>query len=362
MQKKLLPHIGCGALSYVLLTKAYPFSVFSTMDDIKYTLLINRYLDGLTTHEEERQLYEWLSLSPENMARFRRLKEGHVRMRIAIEHGDTNEVARRKVEAKIRRRTRRRRMGYSAAACIAVLLVAGAVLLGRFGADVQQGDLTAFETERGEQREVTLPDGSVVTLNAESRVSYIFEEQRGLRLVYLTGEAFFDVVSDPRKPFIVRTDCMDARVLGTRFNISAYPDDRSVETTIMSGRVALSLHGSDARPVEVTVNDRATLVKGSDSLRIGRVDASVVGEWMNGALVFREAFLGDIARKLERTYDISIELRDSGLSDLVYTATFDKGTAVEEILTLFALTSPIEYTRTANRIVITHKPRVPMAK
>lgn len=317
--------------------------------------LIEKYLGGASSGVEDRLIYEWITESDENMAEFRRIKDARDRLGIMAAEADTQDEARRKVWKKIGRKPARRRM-YAVAASVAAVLAVGIFLFGRFGSGVE-GDGIAFQTERGQLKEVTLPDGSTVTLNAESKISYIFEEDRGLRLVFLTGEAFFDVVRDTLNPFVVRTDHMDARVLGTKFNISAYPDSRAVETTIMEGRVALSIHGLDADPVEVTADDRATLIKGGGSFRLDRVDASLIGQWMDGTLVFREALLGDIAGKLERYYDIPVELSGDGLYNMVYTATFDKGTPVEKILELFAFTSPIDYRVTDDRIVITLKNR-----
>lgn len=321
-------------------------------------IIIKKYLDGSSTGEEERILYDWISRSEENLAEFRRIKRGYDRVALLTAEADSPERARRKIDAKIMRRSRRRRRVFAAAAsAMAAAVIAGVVMsgwLGREAGTAENG--IAYQTERGERKEVVLPDGSTVTLNAESKVSYIFEEERGMRQVFLTGEAFFDVVRDTLNPFIVRTDHMDARVLGTRFNISAYPESRAVEATIMEGRVALTVHGSGAAAVEVTANDRATLVKGTAEFRLDRVDASLIGQWMNGALVFREAFLGDIAGTLQRYYDIPVRLADRELATMVYTATFDKDTPVEKILDIFAYTSPIEYAITDDGIVITLKP------
>ncbi len=125
-----------------------------------------------------------------------------------------------------------------------------------------------------------------------------------------------------------------------------------VEATIMEGRVALSLSGSDGEPIVVTANDRATLVKGRGSFRLDHLDASVIAQWIDGALVFRETWLSDIAGRLERYYDVSVRLADKQLGSMVYTATFDKDTPIEKILELLAFTSPIEYAIDGKQIVI----------
>lgn len=321
--------------------------------------LIRNYLDGLSTEVENRTLYKWISESERNLAEFEKIKRDHDRIGIMTARVDPRQKARMKIEQKIMGRRRRRKFGFAATAIsAAAVLLAVLFITDRLGRLNEQMDEIAYQTERGEQKGITLPDGSVVTLNAESKVSYIFDDDRNLRLVFLTGEAFFDVVRDTLNPFIVRTDHINARVLGTKFNICAYPTDRVVETTIMEGRVALSLSGSDGDPIEVTANDRATLVKGGDSFRLDRLDASVVTQWMDGALVFREAWLSDIVGRLERYYNVSVTLADKQLNPMVYTATFDKGTPIEKILELLAFTSPIEYTVDGTEIEIKLKKTV----
>ena len=315
--------------------------------------LISKYLDGLTTETENRTLYEWISESGSNLAEFRELKRDHDRLAIMISGTDSPEQARSKTGRKIAARRRRRRIGIAAAAVSAAVVLLAALFVATSPKSTDaNADEIAYRTERGEQKGITLPDGSVVTLNAESRLSYIFDDARNLRLVFLTGEAFFDVVRDTLNPFIVRTDHVNARVLGTKFNMCAYPTDRMVETTIIEGRVALSLSGSGEEPVEVVANDRATFVKGSSSFRLDRIDASLSAQWMSGALVFRESYLGDIAGRLERYYDVTVTLADMELYPMVYTATFDKDTPIADILELLAFTSPIEYTVDGKQIEI----------
>ncbi len=315
------------------------------MKDQTHIRLIRKYLDGLSTEDENFTLYEWLSESERNLAEFRKLKIGHDRVGILTAKMDSPQHARNMIEHKVVSRRRRRRTGLAAAAAVsaAAVLLAGLFFTGITERTGIPADEVAYQTERGEQKGIILPDGSVVTLNAESRLSYIFDDERNLRLVFLTGEAFFDVVHDTLNPFIVRTDHVNARVLGTKFNMCAYPADRVVETTIMEGRVALSLPGSGEPPIEVTVNDRATLIKGGSSFRLDHLDAAVTARWMNGALVFREAWLGDIAGRLERYYNVSVKLADKQLHSMIYTATFDKGTPIADILELLAFASPIEY-------------------
>jgi ferric-dicitrate binding protein FerR (iron transport regulator) len=322
------------------------------MNDPTNERLIRKYLDGLSTEDENRALYEWLSESEANLLEFKELKRDHDRIGIATAGAGSPQQARRRTELKIAARRRRRRIGRAVASSAAAVVLALLFAIGPTDRDDPRAEEVAFLTRRGEQKGITLPDGSVVTLNAERRLSYIFDEARNLRLVLLTGEAFFDVVRDTLNPFIVRTDHVNARVLGTKFNICDYPEDMTVETTIMEGRVALSLAGSDEAPIEVTANDRATLVKGSGSLRLDRLDPSSIAQWMNGALVFREALLGDIAGRLERHYDVSVTLADPRLREMVYTATFDRDTPIADILELLSYTSPVEYTIAGSRIEI----------
>ena len=324
-----------------------------------YISLIDKYLDDVTSGDEDRELYEWISASAANFEQFRERKEARDRIGLSFAAALPLETAKATVRRKIDRKRRTRTFRwFTAAAAVVALLVAlpNIIVTGPDGDGEPKVPGLAYSSERGEIREVTLPDGSTAWLNVDSRLSYIFEESRGLRIVYLSGEAFFDVVRDTLNPFIVRTDHIDARVLGTKFNVNAYPDQEIVETTIMEGRVALSVHGGDGGAVEVTANDRALLVKGERSFSFDKVDAEGMLRWREGTLVFRGEPLARIAVRLERIYDVDIALEDPSLGDMLYTATFDKDTPVTDILDLFVFTSPIEYTITGDKIEITLKP------
>lgn len=161
-----------------------------------------------------------------------------------------------------------------------------------------------IQVPRGGEFELILPDKTHVWLNSESEISFPTKFEPGKRQVTLKGEAFFDVAKDPKSPFLIQTgENLTVRVLGTKFNVQAYPDDRIIETTLCEGAVLVSdgkqelrLH-PDQQAVYNIQEKRLTSVK---------VNAWQVAAWKDGKFIFENASLESIMNKLSRWYDIQV--------------------------------------------------------
>lgn len=205
-------------------------------------------------------------------------------------------------------------------------------------------DTVTFEessaTDRGENHEITLPDGSVVLLNADSRISWNSDFNNETREIQLVGEAFFDVVRHPGRPFIVHTGNMDVKVLGTRFNVRAYPDDFEPVTTLVSGSVEVTGEAKSAvtlRPLQTAVLDRQT-----DRFEIFDITEDEAAPWREGKLIFRDAPLEIVIRDIERKYDVECNVGALEMKDFKFTGTFDNLT-IEEVLRVLKISSDIDY-------------------
>ena len=156
---------------------------------------------------------------------------------------------------------------------------------------------------RGGDFKVTLADGTIVWLNSCTRLRYPLDFKGDVREVFLEGEAYFEVAKDAKHPFVVRTADVDVRVLGTRFNLSAYEDDALVSTTLEEGSVEVStpLGKQVIRPNEQLVfNVKEGKVDCRD------VDASVYSAWKDGMFVFEDETLERIMRRLQMWYDVEV--------------------------------------------------------
>lgn len=207
-----------------------------------------------------------------------------------------------------------------------------------------------------ETRTVTLPDRTEIVLNRYSTLTYPERFRRGERKVKLQGEAYFEVSKDAARPFCVEAGAVRVKVLGTHFNVEAYPQDTQVKTTLLEGSVAVNLIGQKAEPLILSPNESAIYDKERQSLtRHTEADATEEIVWRNGTLLFKGAPLQEIARQLANAFHTEIRIEGTDLQNYRMTATFSDGETLEEILSLLCRNQKFEYTRTNDLITITQK-------
>ena len=180
---------------------------------------------------------------------------------------------------------------------------------------------------------VQLPDGSEVTLNRYSQLAYPnrFKEQN--REVSLKGEAYFAVSKDKNHPFIVQTGVVDVRVLGTEFNVEAYPRDALVKATLYEGSVAVDAENDNSLvlvPGELAVYDKeARLLNKSHATKM---DDEIA--WKDGALIFSNTSLREISRQLSNAFNVEIVIEGEQLGERKLSGRFIHGETLETILSL----------------------------
>lgn len=195
--------------------------------------------------------------------------------------------------------------------------------------------------ERGQRSQFKLSDGTRVWLNSDSRLKVPAQFSRGLREVYLEGEAFFDVTKNPDLPFIIHAGESVTTVLGTQFNLQAYPDE-DIQIVVKEGRVVFGSHQRDDESSELVKNQMAVL-SDADQLIINKVaDLERYIGWTEGRLVFEDTPLKEVAKKLERRYDIECTIEERALQNRTVTATFEDET-MTEVLKIIALSVGITY-------------------
>ncbi len=241
------------------------------------------------------------------------------------------------------------------AASIAVLIAVGVWL---YLAQVSPPEVKYLTetTRRGEQRTVSLPDGSVVRLNAESSIT--FPEQfttSDARDVELTGEGFFDVTHNEAQPFIVRSGNLLTTVLGTTFNIRAYPEDKTIAVTVATGQVKIEPSdighqqpGSQLlRPGEQGVYDKL-----STNIARAQVETEKYLAWKEGTIVLEGASLEEATAILGRWYDVEFVLKNPRLKSCMIDGKF-RNDKLENILENLRFLMGIDYRiEPGNRIII----------
>lgn len=271
--------------------------------------------------------------------------------------------------------------------------VAAAVILAVFigfrwyGSNEQReqlaGQLNEISTRPGSKSKVQLPDGSVVWLNAGSKLTYDKDFGVELREVTLTGEGFFDVTKNKEKPFIINTNSIRIKVLGTAFNVKAYPEDKHTETSLIRGSIEVTIRSRPndkiiLSPSEklVVENDIATVesteknqhrktgniartelpgintLMAVNKLKYSPKDSSVAEiQWVNNKLVFRDEAFSELAVKMERWYDVQIDITDPRIAEERLNGIFESETIVQALEALKEFI-PFQYERTGNKIII----------
>lgn len=215
---------------------------------------------------------------------------------------------------------------------------------------------TAIYTTRiGEIKRLLLSDGTKVCLAPDSRISFPKRFDTQKRDVQLYGEAYFEVTHDTKRPFEVRTRHSKVRVLGTRFNIHAYPNESYEQTALLEGKVKINLYtrGRPSGEEILKPNTNVRIDTTTGTYTIASTTPNEILAWQQKRLVFNNERFVDIAKKLERFYNISIKFSTPALTDIRFTAEFDKE-SVEEILKSFQIIDSFSYTRKGNTYYLSH--------
>ena len=207
-----------------------------------------------------------------------------------------------------------------------------------------------------EVRTIRLPDGSTVTLNRYSSLSYPEKFKSGQREVELNGEAYFEVSKDPGHPFVVYTETVDIQVLGTHFNVDAYPANPDVRTTLLTGSVAVSDKSKSGRMI-LKPNETAIYNKVEKRLTC-EVPENAQDEisWRRGEFIFDNLTLREVARELSNSFGTTVHISDTSLQNYRITARFRNGEDLETILSVSHDAGYFNYSRNKKQITITAKP------
>ena len=232
-------------------------------------------------------------------------------------------------------------------------------------------------TRNGSKTNLLLPDGTTVWLNAGSRLSYDSLYGTNLREVTLSGEAYFYVVRNPKKPFIIHTGKINIRVLGTVFNVKSYPEEKTIETSLIKGSIEVSFSSQPSKKIILKPNQKLIIDKTeiisapstspgivvSDPLisiehlnRIGSDSSITETGWMENRLYFDDMSFRDLLHSMERKYGVSFKMNDSVLNTIHFTGSFQNETVPQALdalrLTAEQSTTDFKYEIKGNQVFI----------
>jgi transmembrane sensor len=207
---------------------------------------------------------------------------------------------------------------------------------------------------KGSVSEWQLPDGTQIFLNADSKLKYKAESKKGVREIFLEGEAWFEASTNKKRPLIVHTPYYDINVTGTQFNIKAYEDDSEIITTLEEGEIVLSPSANIILEENVTMKpgEQAILDKESKNLNIKTVNPRWYTAWKDNKLIFMNMTLEKLIILIERKYGVDIVVKDPSILNYHCDGTFKNETIIE-VLEIIKKTLPINYEIVGQRIEIT---------
>lgn len=225
----------------------------------------------------------------------------------------------------------------------------------------------------GAPREITLPDSSVVWLNAGSHIRYAGNFIQKRREVYLDGEAYFDVKQDAGHPFFVHAGNITIKVLGTEFNVRAYQDENRIETTLINGKVQVQIAGTPDKKIVLTPDEKLTVINQRFSLsgkspakrkelsfQVKEVTPSQTitpipeVAWLQDKLAFQNEPFAELSKKLERRYAVHIIFRDTSLKEERLTGVFENET-IQRALKILQMTTPFAYKIQGDTVYLKHR-------
>ncbi|MFV0266428.1 MAG: FecR family protein [Draconibacterium sp.] len=188
---------------------------------------------------------------------------------------------------------------------------------------------TSFITENGQRSKVILPDSSIVWLNSGTTLSYPsdFSEHRK---VSLNGQAFFQVYHNENSPFLVCANDLIVKVLGTKFDVDAYPENGEIAVVLESGKVELAHVNFESFNYTMQPGEQATYNITDNALTLNYVDAAIYSSWKDGKLIFRNESMKNVVAKLRRWYNIDIEVADEEVFNSIFSGTI-QNESYEEI-------------------------------
>jgi transmembrane sensor len=234
-------------------------------------------------------------------------------------------------------------------------------------------------TKPASKTNIQLPDGTQVWLNADSKISYPEKFLGRTREISLSGEAYFDVVKDASRPFIIHTNTLDVKVLGTSFNVRSYPDEKTTETALIRGSIQIILHSDPDRPIFLKPNDKVVInnrmTTGIDSvnnaaktkdnqnenpiLTLDKVhidtseNAVVETIWVRDKLAFENKSLERIVSEIEHWYnaDITVHIDEEQMKSMHFHGTYENK-SLEDVIGSLCLSYHLHYEVKDSKVII----------
>jgi len=321
--------------------------------------LISRFLAGDASQQDSEVLNSWISESPENARTFDEYRkvwektgilEGKPSFNIELEWEEfRSRIVPLKNDSPLNNFLAGPKF-FGSFYRMAAIIVLGLV----FGYTIyylnKQSSTQTFYAETGKER-IELPDGTIVILNKDASITYPEKFSSKTRLVTFSGEGFFEVKSDSLQPFIIRSNNLSIRVLGTSFNVKADPDSPEIEVIVKTGKVAL-YQGSDSKNMRsIVAGEKAVFAKDSKEISISENSNPNFLSWETGNMVFNESSLNEVLEVLSSVYHKKFYVTSQNISKCRLTVSFENE-ELSTVLKILEATLDIHFTDKGDRIEV----------
>ena len=319
--------------------------------EINEDILI-RYINGMLTEEEAAEVKNWRAASLENEKLLEQVYfTAQVASRLKVMRTVNPDEALSRFKSRIHKKEKRlalRQVLGVIQRAAAVLFIPVFLLSAYLFIQQGQGNVRtlAVRTNPGVVSAFDLPDGSKVWLNAGSSLKYPTQFNDKQRVVSMQGEAYFEVESDKKHPFIVKTKQLTVEATGTAFNVNAYAPDHVAAVTLVKGKVAVTL--DQKKTISLSPGEKIDYNLATSLYNVNKTNTYKWCSWKDGILIFRDDPLEYVFKRLGQTYNVEFILKDAELGKYSYKATFE-GESLNEILRLLEMSAPIRCKEVSNR-------------
>jgi ferric-dicitrate binding protein FerR (iron transport regulator) len=319
---------------------------------------IDRLADELTgtlSDNNKAWLNEWADENPSNKKLQKLLKQIEVSPEVSAMGEEMRDSILQNLNRRISKTSRRsmRLIITTVAASLALLVSITHYVSYQQGYRRLNSQQVAMINPLGMHSSITLPDGTKVILNAGTTLIYPTAFTGKNREVSVDGEAYFDVVHDG-KPFIVRADNINVRVLGTKFNVKAYEEEKNIEITLEEGSIEVGMNDQE-KYIKIPPGQQVLFNKSGQKFLKKQVQLTHYISWKDGMFYFNSMTFEDIARQLERRFNVHIDIASEQLKQIVYTGDFVRQENLEQILRVMTADKRTYYKIEGDKVQIYNK-------
>jgi transmembrane sensor len=325
------------------------------MDRNSIEALLDRYLKGETSQEENELVENWLEENNNPHSKWQYFNQSRKEEWLAGVFGQIQDSIKAN-ETKIVAIPRRKHSWRRIAAVAAVLVICFTIYLEwpALQRRLHPGQLIALTVPSDQQKKITLPDGSMVWVNANSELKYPQQFNGKTREVYLSGEAYFDIQHDASKPFIIHTGKIITTVLGTAFNIKEDKVGQTIKVTVTRGKVKVA-NGNKQLGI-LTLNQQISFNLFNGQATQTEVDASQVIAWQRTELHFEDVTFAEAASQLQQRFNVKINFSNDKVKNCQFTGTALEGEKLDKILKVICAFNNATYQTKADGSIIIDGP------